>query len=53
MWKIIWASYLAWYVYTVMTQDYTMDRSNSLNLAYYGGSLAFLACVNYGISFRE
>ena len=53
MWKIIWASYLAWYVYTVMTQDYTMDRSNSLNLAYYGGSLAFLVCVNYGISFRE
>tara|TARA_R110001632_G_scaffold187274_1_gene307726 strand:- start:326 stop:544 length:219 start_codon:yes stop_codon:yes gene_type:complete len=30
-----------------------MDRSNSLNLAYYGGSLAFLVCVNYGISFRE
>ena len=53
MWKIIWASYLAWYAYTVITQDYTMDRSNSLNLAYYGGSLAFLVCVNYGISFRE
>jgi hypothetical protein len=53
MWKIIWASYLAWYAYTVITQDYTMDRSNSLNLAYYGGSLAFLVCVNYGISFRD
>jgi hypothetical protein len=30
-----------------------MDRSNSLNLAYYGESLAFLVCVNYGVSFRE
>ena len=53
MWKIIWASYLAWYAYTVITQDYTMDRSNSLNLAYYGGCWAFLVCVNYGVSFRE
>ena len=53
MWKIIWASYLAWYVYTVFTQDYTMDRGNSLQLAYYGGFLAFLICVNYGISIKD
>ena len=53
MWKIIWASYLAWYVYTVFTQDYTMDKSNSLQLAYYGGFWAFLVCVHYGMSFKE
>ena len=53
MWKIIWASYLAWYVYTVFTQDYTMDKSNGLQLAAYGGFWAFLVCVHYGMSFKE
>jgi len=53
MWKIMLPTYLGWYVYTVTTQDYLMDRGNSLEFAFFGGFLAFLICVNYGISIKD
>ena len=53
MWKIIWASYLSLYFYTIVTQDYTLNYRNSMDLLFFGGILAFLVCFNYGISLRE
>jgi hypothetical protein len=47
MWKLFWSGYLIWFIYVVITQDYVTDKSNSLFLAGYGGTLAFIVVFSY------